>query len=263
MPGRAPEPTDSPEPSRRRPPRPLVRLLVLLSSSTAVLAVAAVTAAAAIVPPIGARRAARDAARRELAGLLAAGEPIVATAFVSQRRWLDMWREAFGVVAVTDRRLLYVGAPPTPLLRPREDGPPDLVVETYAHDAAFTLEAGPVGRRARRGLRLRTPTRAADFLVDDASWPSALAVAEAAAQARRRVADELARLAAADVAPPPAPDVYVPHTVRRGETLTGLARRYGTTPEVLRQLNQLSDDRIQVGQRLRVPRMLVADTTPP
>jgi N-acetylmuramoyl-L-alanine amidase len=47
---------------------------------------------------------------------------------------------------------------------------------------------------------------------------------------------------------------YVPYVVQRGETLTGLARRFRTSPDVLRQLNQLRSDEIRVGQRLRVPR---------
>jgi N-acetylmuramoyl-L-alanine amidase len=55
---------------------------------------------------------------------------------------------------------------------------------------------------------------------------------------------------------------YVPHVVRRGETLTGLARRYRTSPDVLRQLNRLTQDDIKVGQRLRVPKVAAADTTP-
>jgi LysM repeat protein len=48
--------------------------------------------------------------------------------------------------------------------------------------------------------------------------------------------------------------VYI---VRRGETLTALARRFRTSPDVLRQLNQLPTDDITVGQRLRVPTVRV------
>jgi len=43
--------------------------------------------------------------------------------------------------------------------------------------------------------------------------------------------------------------------VRRGETLTALARRYRTTTDILQQLNQLPSGEIQAGQRLRVPRV--------
>ena len=119
----------SPVAPLRRQRRPWVRLLVALTSSTALLATAALMAAAAIVSPIGARRGAREAARAEITAQLDTGERVVARAYASQRRWTDMWRESFGEVVATDRRLLYVGAPPMPVLRPREDGPLELMVE--------------------------------------------------------------------------------------------------------------------------------------
>jgi hypothetical protein len=51
-----------------------------------------------------------------------------------------MWRESYGIVVATNTRVLYVGSPPMPLLSPREDGPEELLVESYPYDAAFTLE---------------------------------------------------------------------------------------------------------------------------
>ncbi len=42
------------------------------------------------------------------------------------------------------------------------------------------------------------------------------------------------------------------HLVKSGETLTSIARRYGTTVTQLKRLNGLSSDRIRAGQRLRV-----------
>jgi hypothetical protein len=230
-----------------------VRVLVALTSTTALLATVGLVAAAAIVPPIGARRTAREAALREVAAQLGGGEPVVAQAFASQRRWTDMWRESFGVVVATDRRLLYVGAPPTPLLRPRDDGPLELLVESYPYDAAFTLEPRTIWRGRLRGLVLRTPTAQVDFIVDDRGWSEAGRVAEASARARRLVSRQRAELEDAMRPSPAAAAVYVPHIVRRGETLTGFARRFRTSPDVLRQLNQLPDDNIKAGQRIRVP----------
>ena len=93
-------------PPPRRPRSLWVRGLVGLTSATALLGTVALVAAAAIVPPIGARRVAREAALGELEAALGADERIVAQAFASQRRWTDMWRESFGVVVATDRRLL-------------------------------------------------------------------------------------------------------------------------------------------------------------
>lgn len=43
------------------------------------------------------------------------------------------------------------------------------------------------------------------------------------------------------------------HVVRRGETVASLASRYGTTPDTLRQVNQLSGQRLASGAVLRVP----------
>lgn len=241
---------------RRR--RPLVRLALALTSGTALLATAAIVGAAAIVPPIGARRAARLSAEREVQTQLGPGEKVVASVFASQRRWTDMWRESHGIVVATDRRLLYVGAPPTPLLRPREDGPEELLVESYRYDAAFTLEPRTLFRGMVRGLDLRTPVVHVRFIVDDAAWPDAQQVSGATADARRAVTRRDEAFAASTRAAPVVAAQYVFHVIQRGETLSGLARRFRTSPDVLRQLNQLTSDNIRIGQRLRVP--LVPDS---
>jgi hypothetical protein len=159
------------------------------------------------------------------------------------------------VVVATDRRLLYVGAPPTPLLRPREDGPSELIVQSYPYDAAFTLEPRSLFLGYGRGLALRTPAGRADFVVDDREWAQALAVSRSSAAARVAVTRDLEELSISGRAPAPQADEYVPYVVQRGETLTGLARRFRTSPDVLRQLNQLRSDDIRTGQRLRVPRV--------
>ena len=166
-----------------------------------------------------------------------------------------MYRESFGVVVATDRRVLYVGAPPTPILRPREDGPEELLVESYPYDAAFTLEPRLLFRGLARGLELRTPTAHVEFLVDNATWPEAVKGAQASVEGRREVTRLDEAFARSNrTAPPPAAE-YDSYIVQRGETLTGLARRFQTSPDVLRQLNQLKSDAIRSGQRLRVPRV--------
>lgn len=44
----------------------------------------------------------------------------------------------------------------------------------------------------------------------------------------------------------------VKHTVKKGETLGGIANRHHTTVKKLKQLNNLKSDKIKVGQVLRV-----------
>lgn len=46
---------------------------------------------------------------------------------------------------------------------------------------------------------------------------------------------------------------YIIHRVRAGETLSHIARRYGTTVARLKETNNLTSSRILAGQRLKVP----------
>ena len=161
-----------------------VRLLVALTSSTALLGTVALVAAAAIVPPIGARRAARVAAEQEVMAQLAPNERVLARTFASQRRWTDMGRESFGVVVATSEQLLFVGAPPTPMLRPREDGPAELLVERYPYAAVFTVEPRTRFGGYQRSLVLRTPTTTVHFFVEGRDWASALRVLQVSGAAR-------------------------------------------------------------------------------
>ncbi|HRD81851.1 MAG TPA: LysM peptidoglycan-binding domain-containing protein [Saprospiraceae bacterium] len=42
------------------------------------------------------------------------------------------------------------------------------------------------------------------------------------------------------------------HTVEKGDTLWNISQRYQTTVAAIRQLNNMTNDSIQLGQRLRV-----------
>jgi LysM repeat protein len=50
-------------------------------------------------------------------------------------------------------------------------------------------------------------------------------------------------------APSRSPQVY---TVRKGDTLSGIAKRYGTSTSSLKRINGLSSDRLRIGQKLRL-----------
>ena len=43
------------------------------------------------------------------------------------------------------------------------------------------------------------------------------------------------------------------HTVRKGETLTSIAKRYGTTTAILKRLNDLRSEKVMIGSRLSLP----------
>jgi peptidoglycan endopeptidase LytE len=44
----------------------------------------------------------------------------------------------------------------------------------------------------------------------------------------------------------------ISYRVRRGDTLIGIARQFGTTVARIKQLNRLTSDRINIGDRLTV-----------
>ena len=51
---------------------------------------------------------------------------------------------------------------------------------------------------------------------------------------------------------PPEP-AYETYVVQRNDNLTFIARRFGTTVAEIQELNNLTNDRIVIGQELRVP----------
>ena len=59
------------------------------------------------------------------------------------------------------------------------------------------------------------------------------------------------RVAARRAAVPAPPDRQV-HRVKQGDTLSSIARRYGTTVTSLREWNKLRGSTIRIGQRLTI-----------
>lgn len=59
----------------------------------------------------------------------------------------------------------------------------------------------------------------------------------------------------ASVAPPPsaAPSFRTTYRVRKGDTLIAIARRYGTSPAKIRELNGMTSNTLRIGQILKIP----------
>ena len=56
------------------------------------------------------------------------------------------------------------------------------------------------------------------------------------------------------LSPEPASAKRKTHTVVKGETLSRIAARYGIRVRSLKRINRLKEDRIVIGQRLRLPK---------
>lgn len=231
----------------------LQRFLIGLSGGTLLVIVGGVLALATLLSPIGSRRAARVAALQELESELLGAEQIVARAYVSQRNWSDNFRESFGVLAATDRRLLFVGVPPAAWFGRRDDGPLELRAREVPYSADFRAETRRLFLGTTRGVVVQTLAGEETFMVargEAAGAREIERVVERALAARSEAMRD--EMLAARPAPAPAQE-YVTHVVRPGEAVSSIARRYRTSPDVIRQLNRLTTDNIRIGQRLRVP----------
>ena len=104
-----------------------------------------------------------------------------------------------------------------------------------------------------RGVRIRTTQGPIDFLVPRGETARAQDIDRVVGRALVAITEAQQRDQQARIAAPPPATIYGTHVVRYGEAVTTIARRYRTTPDVIRQLNRLPNDAIRAGQRLRVP----------
>jgi hypothetical protein len=244
----------APAPRRRRAKeRPHERLLRALRLSawmlTTILAVAG-TGVLLFLHRGDAEGSAR-LANAEIERALQRGEVVQRRASVMRRNWWDYFRVTHGVLAVTDRRLMYVGVPPDGLL-PREPEPAELEELSFSFDRAIDTRYTRVFLGTVPGLEVQSAGRGVVF--GFASRDRAKVDSVVAVVSRRttelRTAQEAERRAAEAAIEASRRAIY--HLVRRGEALEFLARRYGTTVDSLVAWNRLEGTRIKAGQRLLV-----------
>jgi hypothetical protein len=190
-------------------------------------------------------------AHREVEFLLQRGETIEERVPVVQRHWWNWFRVTHGVLAATDRRLLYVGTPPEPVLR-REQEPAELEEAVWRYEQPIEVHRERMFFGTREGLVLSTDSVRERFAVaahDVARLDTVLAVIVRRRAEMRAVYDAERRAleVAAEAARRP-----ITHLTREGESLERIATRYGTSVDSLRAWNRLGNDRIRVGQRLLV-----------
>lgn len=197
-------------------------------------------------------RPARTLVERELHGrVLADGEQVKRVVPVFRRRAGDYFRATRGILALTDRRIVYVGLAPRDILG-REEPVPAFESRDFTPDTTLTVRTGRTLLGAARAVTFDTPLGEETFGVADDGWQDVQVIVRAIAarqQAQRGDAERRRREAAIADSAARAPRW---HVVKGGEALSTIAAMYNTTPERLRELNALAGDRIRVGQRLLV-----------
>lgn len=189
-------------------------------------------------------------ANREIELALDPGETVEQRVPVRERHWWHFFRVTHGILAATDRRLIYVGVPPADILGPSSE--PQIIEQDVFPFGPVAVTRGRVFLGTMNGVQLRDPSHERTFGIaprDRTRLDAVIGVLE-----RRQFAiheaqeqDRLTRLAEIEAERQPRW-----HVVSRGEALSNIAQQSGTTVEMLRAWNGLSGDKIKVGQKLLV-----------
>jgi hypothetical protein len=204
-------------------------------------------------------RDSRLIADRELSvNVLDPGEKLVSVISVVQRLPIDYFRATHGVLALTSKRIVFLGLRPRDMLAPA-DAPPTFEQRDFPLDTAVSLTTGRAMALLSRGVVLETPDETLRLAVPEDSWPEAQRLAASMTSARerahaqaleqeelRKVADQEWKRAVESWRKPQ----Y--QTVRGGDALGSIATMWNTTADRLRELNKLPDNRIRIGQTLLV-----------
>jgi LysM repeat protein len=204
-------------------------------------------------------RDSRMIADRELAvNVVEPGEKIEQVVSVVRRLPVDYFRATRGILALTSKRVIFLGLRPRDMLAP-SDAPPSFEQQDFPLDTAISVKTGRVMAWLTKGIIVHTPDETIRLAVPGTAWPDAQKLASRmttsrdAALATVKHQEELQKVADAEwkqaVAAWKKPQYY---TVRRGDALGSIATMWNTTTETLQKLNKMPDIRIRVGQTLLV-----------
>ena len=198
-------------------------------------------------------------AERELRlNTLGDGERVIRMVAVFQRPWIDYFRATRGLLVLTDRRLLFLGLEPRDLLG-SGDSPPTFTEHDFPVDTVVQLHPGRTFFGIAKAVVIDTPDGNYRFGVASQGWGKANLLLHSMAarherifslgqkQAKQRAIMEVQRKVALSEAEKPK---Y--YTVKRGDALSSIAARWNTTSDRLREWNNISGNKIRIGQSLLV-----------
>jgi hypothetical protein len=213
-------------------------------------------------------RGAWAAASRELnGGMLHYGEHVEKYAKAFQRRPSDYYRASNGLLVATTDRVLFIGIAPTDKLE-NEDAPATILSYEFPNDTMLTMKSKRLYFLTAHGVRIsHGPGAMQDFASspgDEASLDSLVDHVNRKLDAQRVEAIRERRIRAAIAKLIDEPIYY---TVKRGDAISSIATRFDTTPEIIKKLNNLPNDKVKIGQQLIVkgqgPRPKLPPPPPP
>jgi LysM repeat protein len=204
-------------------------------------------------------RDARMIADRELnVNVVEPGEKVLTVISVVQRNAFDYFRATRGVLALTSKRIVFLGLRPRDMLAP-SDAPPAFEQRDFPLDTAVSVTTGRAMAMLTKGVILKTPDETLRLSVPTSSWPEAQKLAAGMTKSRERAHAEAKRQQELEKAANEEWKRAVAewhkaqyHTVRRGDALGSIATQWNTTAEHLMELNKMTDNRIRVGATILV-----------
>jgi LysM repeat protein len=193
------------------------------------------------------------AADRELqGGMLHFGEKVERRAKVFVRRPSDYYRGANGMLYATNDRLIFIGVAPGSKFE-SDDAPPVILSQEFQNDTLLSMDARRLNFLTAHGVRVSHPgAPRGEFAAvrgEEANLDSLVTYVNGVHAEQRKEAASERRLRAAVTALINEPIYY---TVKRGDALFSIARKFDATPEQIQQWNQLTGDRVKIGQKLLV-----------
>ena len=210
------------------------------------------------------RREPRDApgiVERELRmNTLLPGEKVAQSVAVFRRSSMDYFRATRGTLVLTDRRLIFLGAPPRDITGP-SGAPPTFVQRDFPIDTLVTLDKSFSVLGMSRALSIEGPNGSIELAIASGNRAQAEELRRAWAQRHKqryalgvwagRVRDARAQLGKIL-------DEYrrqpVYHTVRPGDALSSIASWYEISEDEIRRQTGIQGNTIKVGQQLLIRR---------
>ena len=201
----------------------------------------------------------RAQVERELqTNTLQPGERVVRTVSVFRRNGVDYFRQTRGLLILTDRRLIYLGAPPRDITG-SSDAPPTFDQRAFRFDTLTRIEPSFALLGFARALRIETPDESVKLGIPSGSWPRAQLMRTAWASRQQKLRElgvwaGKVREARAELQKQLAEYRRQPvyHVVRPGDAMSSIASWYETSPEKIAELNGIVGNKIRVGQRLLI-----------
>lgn len=204
-------------------------------------------------------RDARAIVQRELTtNVLQPGEQVIRSVPVFRRSPADYFRATRGLLVLTDRRMVYLGAPPRDITG-ASDAAPTFDQREFCFDTLTAVEPSFAVLGLSRALLVDSPSGALKLAVQSGAWPHAQLL-RTAWDARHRKLELLGTWAArvrdarAELKRQLEEFVRQPvyHVVRPGDAMSSIASWYEVPVDSIARLNGIVNNRIRIGQRLLI-----------